>query len=134
MAKKDDEPTTVEPKGWEDDWQLAFPSDYLGAHHLRGQDFTLVISRVRLPELKMTRPGMRPQKKRRIVIEFDALKGRADGMPYQWIVNKTNCDSIEALYGRAPRNWAGKRITIWPEPDSRPRPLLGRCRKKRCRR
>jgi hypothetical protein len=117
MAKNDDEPTTVEPKGWEDDWQLAFQSDYLGAPHLRGMEVTLVISRVRLPELKMVKPGMRPQKKRKLVIEFDALKGRSDGMPYQWIVNKTNADVIATLYGPAPRDWVGKRITIWPDPN-----------------
>lgn len=116
MAKKDEETLPI-PAGWEDDYQLAFPSEYLGAQHLRGTEPTLIISRVRLPELEMVQPGMRPKKSRRMVIEFDGLKGRADGTPHKWIVNKTNAATIKLLYGKAPRNWAGKRITLWGDPD-----------------
>lgn len=115
MAKQEAETLPV-PKGWEDDYKLAFESDYLGAQHLRGHDVTLTISRVRLPELTMVKPGMRPKKKRRLVIEFDQLKAR-DDMPYQWILNKTNSDTIGGLYGKAPRGWTGKRVTLWGDPN-----------------
>ena len=114
---KRDDPPLPEPKGWEDDWKLAFPKEYLGAEHLRGQDVTLTISRVLLPELTMVKPGMKPKKARKLIIEFDALKGRTDGTPYKWIVNKTNSRAIMALHGKAPRDWAGKRITLWPDPE-----------------
>lgn len=105
------------PKGWEDDYQLAFPSDYLGQQHLRGNEVTLTISAIDLPVLEMVKPGMRPQKKRKLVVEFHQLRGRADGTPFRWIVNKTNAATIAGLYGKRARDWIGKRITLWPDPE-----------------
>jgi hypothetical protein len=114
---RDDEAELPVPTGWEDNWKLAFPKEYLGAEHLRGQDVTLTISRVHLPSIEFNKPGMRPRKERRLVVEFDTLRGRTDGTPFRWMLNKTNSDAIAQLYGPAPRSWVGKRITLWPDPD-----------------
>lgn len=114
MAKSDVSELPV-PQGWEDDYKLAFPSDYLGHQHLRGKEPTLTITAVRLPELKMVKPGMRPQVKRKLVVEFGALKGRTDGTPHLWIVNKTNAETIVGLYGKKPRDWVGKAITLYTD-------------------
>lgn len=114
---RDESPPLPVPPGWEDDYKLAFESRYLGRQHLRGKDLTLTISAVQLPVLVMVSPGKKPQKKRKLVIEFHALRGRTDGTPFEWIVCKTNADVIAMLHGRAPlRDWIGKRITIFDDP------------------
>lgn len=111
-----DGPDPKEPKGWEDDWRLAFPEKYLKHQHLRGQDVTLTISRVQVPSLEMTLPGHRPKRERKLIISFKELEGR-DDIPNIWIPAKTCCRMIEVLHTPAPKNWPGKRITLYPDPD-----------------
>lgn len=110
------EPDPVEPKGWRKNWKLAFPAEYLGCQHLRGQEVTLTIARVELPPLELAGGGRRPKKERRLVIHFKELQGRTDGTPSKWLACKTACKQIELLHGEAAEEWEGKRITVWPDP------------------
>lgn len=110
-----DVPDPKEPKGWEDDWRLAFPERFLKHQHLRGRDVTLTISRVVIPALDMVQPGQRPKRERRMTISFKELEGR-DDIPNIWLPAKTCCRMIEILHGKAPKNWPGKRITVYPDP------------------
>ncbi|HUC34545.1 MAG TPA: hypothetical protein VMR48_02485 [Gaiellaceae bacterium] len=111
-----DEKDPPEPVGWEGDWRLAFPERYLKHQHLRGRDVTLTISRVQLPVLDMVLPGTRPKRERKLIISFKELEGRSD-VPNIWIAGKRSCRMIEALYGRRPPDWVGKRITLYADPD-----------------
>lgn len=107
-------PDPKEPKGWEGDWRLAFPEKYLKHQHLRGRDATLTISKVQVPALEMNLPGKRPKKERKFIISFRELEGRED-VPNIWIPSKGSCRMIEALHGKAPMSWPGKRITLYPD-------------------
>lgn len=115
---KDDAPLPL-PKGWEDNYELAFPKDYLGKQHLRGHQITVTIDHVDLPELTMISPGAPPTRARRLVVHLAELRGRTDGTPFKWIVNRTNAGTIASLYGKAAREWIGKRITLYEDKSVR---------------
>lgn len=103
-------------EGWRDDWELAFPSPYLGSQHLKGKDITLTISRIERPELTMfnTRTK-RTEEKKRLVLYFHELAHGGPDDPTCLLCNKTNARTIGALYGRSCDEWIGKRITVYPE-------------------
>lgn len=102
-------------EGWEENFRLAFKSRYLGAHHFRGHDVTLTISAVSMPEIEVMEQGSKTTKKEnRMIIRFDSLKGK--GCPIEWLVNVTNAATIAKLWGKAPRHWVGKAITLYALP------------------
>lgn len=122
--KADDEKAIPMPPGWEDDYRLAYPKEYLGQPHLRvlapqrsGHEIHVTIKRVEMPVLTMAKPGMRPRKRRNMVLHFAELEGRTDGIPGKWICGITSARVIGMLHGDAPRGWPGKRITLYCDPD-----------------
>jgi hypothetical protein len=84
------------------DIDLLYPSRYLKAADLRGQDVTVTIESIEpRHELKGSRgseykPVFRLAKTDKLLV-----------------CNKTNATIIAALYGRHPREWVGKRITLY---------------------
>ena len=78
----------------------AFPSKYLRAVDLAGQDRTLVMRGV-----KMEAPGDDGDEKP--VLYFE---GEDRGL----VLNKTNANTIVGLYGAETKKWAGKGITLFP--------------------
>lgn len=103
---------------WRDNWELAFPSEYLGSQHLHNRDVIVTISAINRPELEMFNTKTnRSEKKRKVVInlaELDAARERDPESPRAWLCNKTNARTIAGLYGRNMDEWIGKRITLYP--------------------
>jgi len=87
----------------EDHYKLLFPSEYIGAHDLRGKDVTLTISGIRVEELKMEggKSSTKP------VVTFEVAKKRL-------VLNKTNAKTIASLHGPDTSLWKGKQITLYP--------------------
>lgn len=101
----------------DEDWHLAYPSEYLGAHHLRGRDVPLTIARIERAELELVKSG-RKEKKKRVVIWFKELAGRGPDLPDKWICNRTCAEVIGLMHGKPMRGWVGKRITLYGEPGT----------------
>lgn len=81
-----------------------FPSRWLGAADLQGQDYTLIIRRVTIEELKQ---GSKTDATAKPVVWFqDVQKGM--------VLNKTNAVVIACLYGDDTDGWAGKPVTLYP--------------------
>lgn len=97
---------------WRDDWQLAFPSRYIGAQHLHGRDVTLTISRVELELLEMFRQG-KTEKKRKLILFFKELEGRGEDEPSMLLMNKTNSRTVAGLFGKSVDAWVGKAVTLF---------------------
>jgi hypothetical protein len=89
--------------------KLLFPSKYLGAADLKGQDVTLVIDHMNIDALQMV--GGRKEAKP--VLYFRKPK---DNTPIDkmLVCNKTNARTIAKLYGKEVEGWAGKKITLYP--------------------
>lgn len=82
-----------------------FPSKYLSVKDLEDNDWNVSIEKVVLEEI-----GQGDEKDTKMVIYFNDIdKG--------FVCNKTNCATIENLYGDETDNWIGKRITLWPNHD-----------------
>lgn len=81
-----------------------FPSRWLGASDLQGQEYTLVIRRVTIEELKQ---GSKTDATAKPVVWF------AD-VPKGMVLNKTNAVVIARLYGDDTDTWAGKPVTLYP--------------------
>jgi hypothetical protein len=82
---------------------LLFPSEYLSADDLRGQDRNVVIEAIApRDELKRV-DGAKDYKP---VVTLRGAKKR-------WVLNVTNAKTIAKLYGRDARQWIGKPITIY---------------------
>ena len=80
----------------------AFPSKYLVAADLNGNNVTVVISRASIEEI-----GQGQDKDRKIVLSFvDKNK--------KFVCNKTNAKTIAGLHGDDTDDWLGKRITLCP--------------------
>lgn len=79
----------------------AFPSKYLAAEDLKGQDHVVTIDRFQT-EIMKNRDGAEEQK----YVLF--LRGAKKG----WVLNKTNGKAIAAQHGSELNDWIGKQITI----------------------
>ena len=80
----------------------AFPSDYLKASDLNGKQVTVTIGRVEMVDM-----GQGKEKESKLLIHFN---GKSKGL----VCNKTNCTTIEKLYGDETDGWIGKEITLAP--------------------
>jgi len=81
----------------------AYPSRYITADDLNGQDVTVTISAVNLEEI-----GQGRDKERKLVISLA-------GKQKQFVCNKTNATTISKVLGSTEtEDWVGKRITIGP--------------------
>jgi hypothetical protein len=79
----------------------AFPSKYLKTADLKGRDVTVTIDAVEM----ITLPNDQGRK----------LALRFEGKDKQWIVNKTNANTIAKLLNSGVmEDWIGKQITIYP--------------------
>lgn len=77
----------------------AFPTKYVAAADLQGQDVPVVISHVVKEKFDENEEGP--------VVYF---QGFAKGLR----LNKTNANTIADMYGEETDFWAGKAITLWP--------------------
>lgn len=92
--------------------KLLFPSLYLGAHDLNGQDAHLTMRRVVVEDLR-SEGGT----EKKPILYFQETKARAerDGTKEKRLVlNKTNAMQIAKLHGSEVDDWKGKRITLYP--------------------
>jgi hypothetical protein len=79
----------------------AFPSKYLKAEDLKGENVTVTIE-------EFTREKVGSEKESKPVISFvNTLK--------KMVLNKTNADTIAKLYGGETDQWPGKRIILYPK-------------------
>jgi hypothetical protein len=84
------------------DYRAFFDSRVLRVWHLDGKDKTFTIEKVtRLTTV------MKGEEKKQPLIRFK-------GVPLPFALNKTNGATVEQLYGRNPKNWVGKRLTLYP--------------------
>lgn len=84
-------------------YKLLFPSNYVGAHDLKGKDVTLTIEAVAIEELTMA--GGKTENKP--IVRF---KGASKAL----VLNKTNAKSIAKQHGKTTDDWIGKQITLYP--------------------
>lgn len=102
--------------GWEENWKLAFPTEFLAAEHLHGREVAFTISRVVFEEMEMARTSasgkVTREKRKRLVIYLAELANRGPDEPKKILLNKTNCAALEAMHGKAPRLWKGKRFSV----------------------
>lgn len=87
------------------DFDQLFPGRFLKSGLFQGKDVTLVIANVRTEELPDDKGG----KKVKGIISFV-------GKTLELVLNRTNGESIKAMFGRKTEKWIGKRVTFWPAP------------------
>lgn len=95
------------------DVRLLFPTLYLAAADLNGNDVPLTIAALEVEELRV-KDG---DSEHRPVLYFEETKARAKGNPKKekrLVLNKTNAMTIAKMYGTETDNWVGKRITLYP--------------------
>jgi hypothetical protein len=85
------------------DYDALFPGRFLKASVLQGRDVTLEIADVRIEELPAETGGTK-------VKGIIAFKGKK----MELVLNRTNGESIKAMFGRDTGEWIGKRITLFP--------------------
>lgn len=87
------------------DFKLGFESNFVSAVEFGGKEPTLTIESITLEELADDSGRM---KKRWI--------GRFVGKQKAWVMNRTNCELLAALFGsRETNDWIGKRVTLASE-------------------
>jgi len=84
------------------DINAAFPSNWLKAPDLGGQDVTVEMADVRLEEV-----GQGAEAEQLPVLYFT---GQQKGL----ILNKTNARTISGLYGTETNGWSSRPITLFP--------------------
>lgn len=82
-----------------------FPSKYLKADDLEDRDHIVTIKTVKLEEL-----GQGDETETKPVLYFQEMDKGV-------VLNQTNWNTIESLYGPESDDWAGKRITLWANHD-----------------
>lgn len=87
------------------DYDQLFPGRFLKSGEFQGKDVTLTVASIRLEELPQDQGGTRT----RGIIGFRETKK-------ELVLNRTNGESIKAMFGRDTDDWIGKRITFYPAP------------------
>lgn len=85
------------------DFDELFPGRFIKAGDFHGREVTLTIAAVRIEELPSDQGGMRAKG----IIGFDRAKK-------EWVLNRTNGESLKAMWGRDTGEWIGKRVTLYP--------------------
>ncbi len=80
----------------------AFPSAFLKADDLKGNNVTVTISEVSIEQI-----GQGAQKDSKLVLAFR-------GKEKKLVCNKTNASTIAKLYGDETDNWVGQQIILTP--------------------
>ena len=83
---------------------LLFPSKYLRAADLGEKDAVVEISAID-PRHQLRRADNTTEEKPVVSMK---------GTDKLWVLNKTNAKTIARLYGKRPREWIGKRVTLYP--------------------
>lgn len=86
------------------DFRLLFPTEYVGAHDLRGRDVPHTIKSVSIELLTMTGGA----KEKKPVVQFRETWAK------KLILNKTNAKIIAAQFGKDTEKWIGKKIVLYP--------------------
>lgn len=93
------------------DYDELFPGRFLKAGELKERDVTLQIAAVEIEEMpdeqgsKVNKEGKRV--KVRGILSFDKTSR-------QLVINRTNGESLKAMFGRKTMDWVGKRVTLYP--------------------
>lgn len=95
------------------DCMLGFLGEYISAAELVGKTFTGTISKVTLEKvesLKATDDDGAGKMKDKVIVYFKESKsGRG------WLLNRTNCEALKALWGRETDAWLGKHVTLFAQ-------------------
>jgi len=83
-------------------YKLMFPSEYVGAHDLQGEDRDVTIQDVKIEELRLV-GGIKQDKP---VMSFSDAKKKM-------VLNKTNAATIAGLLGSETDEWRGWKITLY---------------------
>lgn len=84
--------------------ELMFPSEYVAAAELKGQDRSATISKVERAELMVVGGAKKPG----VVVHFKET-------PKKLVLNKTNAATIADMHGSEAEKWVGKRVTLFPD-------------------
>ncbi len=84
------------------DYDQLYPGRFIKAGDLANKDVNLTIASIELEELEDQKG-----KRGKGVITFRETKK-------QLVLNRTNGESIKAMFGRVLADWVGKRITLYP--------------------
>jgi len=88
-----------------------FPSRFIKAGEMEGKPVTLTIDGVG------REPMEREDGHEEMVVIVAFREKRKTGDPIEWRVNKTNAQAMFAMWPDTDE-WVGKRVTLFPEPDS----------------
>ncbi|MDP3910885.1 MAG: hypothetical protein Q8Q14_10895 [Gemmatimonadales bacterium] len=83
-----------------------FPGRFLKAGLFKGRDVTLTIKDVLIESLPAEKGG----EEDKAILHFRES-------PKALVLNRTNGESIKAMFGKAVRDWLGKRVTFFPTHD-----------------
>jgi hypothetical protein len=84
------------------DYDQRFPGRFLKSGEFQGRDATLTIRDIDLEEME-ERKGV----KTKCILSFRETKK-------QLVLNRTNGECLKGMFGRATRDWIGKRVTFYP--------------------
>lgn len=87
------------------DYDQLFPGRFLKSGEFNGKDVVLTIRGIRVEDLPDEQKGTRT----RGIIAFERTKK-------ELVLNRTNGESIKAMFGRNTDDWIGKRIVFYPAP------------------
>lgn len=85
------------------DYRAFFDSKVLRVWHLDSKEKTFTIEKVS----RLTTTDRGGETKRQPLLRFK-------GIPLPFALNRTNGATIETLYGKDPKAWVGKRVTLFP--------------------
>lgn len=87
------------------DFDELFPGRFLKSGEFKGKDVHLTIKGIRLEDLPQEKGGTRV----RGIISFHET-------PKELVLNRTNGESIKAMFGRNTDDWIDKSVTFYPAP------------------
>lgn len=92
-------------------WEELFPGRFMKAADFKGKKVTMTIDAVDLERIE----GEKGEETKGII----SFRGRdGEKVDKQWVINRTNATCLMNLFGRAPQNWVGKRVTLYAMPIS----------------
>jgi len=100
-------------------WRQAFSGRLMSAGTIpEGQTLTL---RVRRAGAARVKDPTTKSKEVKLLIEWeDDVRDPVQGQPYPPLVAcKTVCECVEGMFGENPDGWAGKRLTLYTDPEVR---------------
>lgn len=93
--------------------ELLFPSKFLKAWDLRGEQITLTIAEVKKNE-ELVMVGGQKDVKPSLYFEEIRRKAKDPDDEKRLVLNKTNMRIVKLLHGKNTKDWIGKKITLYP--------------------